>query len=94
MSEAGKAAPQAPFDVVPKEIATEKESPESNANSEPRIPHVRELEQDYAYYGVGCSNESLWISIMHLLACEMLESETSSTLVTMLRFGRVWQVIF
>ena len=94
MSGEGKAAPQAPFDVVPKEIATEKESSEFNANSEPGIPHVRELEQVYAYYGVGCSNESLWMSIMHLLACEMLESEKSLTLVTMLRFGRGWQVIF
>ena len=91
MSEEGKAAPQAPFDVVPKEIATEKESSESNANNEPGIPHVRELEQVYAYYGVGCSKESLW---MPIIACEMLESEKSPTLVIMLRFGRGWQVIF
>ena len=46
MSEEDKAAPQAPVDAVPKEIATEKETSESDTNSEAGIPQVRELEQE------------------------------------------------
>ena len=46
MSEEGKAAPQAPFDAVPKEIATEKGASESGTNSEAVIPCSRELEQE------------------------------------------------
>ena len=36
----------APFDAGPKEIATKKESSESDTNSEAGIPHSRKLEQE------------------------------------------------
>jgi len=46
MSEKAKAAPEAGFDVAPSEIATEKETQESYANTKPGIPHILELERE------------------------------------------------
>ena len=46
MSEQGRVAPQARFDVASSEIATEKATSESYTTSEAGITHVRELKRE------------------------------------------------